>query len=66
MCRPTAVVVLVLASLGAPAGAAGQAGNRTPLLLGDPVDVSRDFRDYTHAYYVADALAAADPALRGA
>jgi alpha-D-xyloside xylohydrolase len=38
------------------------AGNQPPPLLSDLVDVSRDFRDYTNAYYVADALTAFDPA----
>ena len=31
------------------------------LLLSDLVDVSRDFRDYTNAYYLADSLTAFDP-----
>jgi alpha-D-xyloside xylohydrolase len=39
-----------------------QPGARAPRLLNDPVDVGPDFRDYAHAYYVADALASFDPA----
>jgi alpha-D-xyloside xylohydrolase len=38
------------------------AGNQPPPLLSDLVDVSRDFRDYTNAYYVADTLSSFDPA----
>ena len=38
------------------------AGNQPPALLSDLVDVSRDFRDYASAYYLADALASFDPA----
>jgi alpha-D-xyloside xylohydrolase len=46
------------------AAARPQAGNQPPPLLSDLVDVSRDFRDYANAYYLADHLAAFDPATR--
>lgn len=38
------------------------AANQPPALLSDLVDVSADFRDYTHAYFLADHLEAFDPA----
>jgi alpha-D-xyloside xylohydrolase len=56
-----AAAALVLASGPAAAQAQG-AGNQPPPLLSDLVDVSRDFRDYTSAYYLADALSRFDPA----
>ena len=45
-------------------GAAGRlaAANPLPPLLNDPVDVSGDFRDFSDLYYLADRLAAFDPA----
>jgi len=59
--RILAVSLSLLA--GAPLSALAQgAGNQPPALLSDLVDVSRDFRDYTNAYYVADTLAGFDPA----
>src|ERR1017187_4551309 len=44
--------------------AAGRLPAATPLppLLNDPVDVSGDFRDSSDLYYLADRLAAFDPA----
>ena len=39
-----------------------QSANQPPALLSDLVDVSRDFRDYTNAYYLADSLARFDAA----
>lgn len=51
--------VLLLATCAA--AHAGSA-NQPPALLSDLVDVSPDFRDYTNAYFVADSLAAFDPA----
>jgi alpha-D-xyloside xylohydrolase len=39
-----------------------QPANQPPPLLSDLVDVSRDFRDYANAYYVADTLAHFDAA----
>ncbi|HUG54918.1 MAG TPA: alpha-xylosidase [Vicinamibacteria bacterium] len=53
------LAVLLLASRGAHAQGAG---NQPPPLLSDLVDVSRDFRDYTNAYYLADVLSSFDPA----
>lgn len=38
------------------------AGNQPPTLLSDLVDISSDFRDYTSGYFLADHLAAFDPA----
>jgi alpha-D-xyloside xylohydrolase len=59
--RIVAVRLSLLA--GAPLSALAQgAGNQPPALLSDLVDVSRDFRDYTNAYYLADSLASFDPA----
>jgi len=45
-------------------GAAGRlaAANPLPPLLNDPIDVSGDFRDFSDLYYLADRLAAFDPA----
>jgi alpha-D-xyloside xylohydrolase len=45
-------------------GAAGRlaAANSIPPLLNDPIDVSGDFRDFSNLYYLADRLAAFDPA----
>jgi alpha-D-xyloside xylohydrolase len=45
-------------------GAAGRlaAANPLPPLLNEPVDVSGDFRDFSNLYYLADRLAAFDPA----
>jgi alpha-D-xyloside xylohydrolase len=48
--------------LAAPFARAQGAGNQPPALLSDLVDVSRDFRDYTNAYYLADTLTGFDPA----
>src|SRR5262249_25935139 len=45
-----------------PALVHAQPANQPPPLLSDLVDVSRDFRDYTNAYYLADSLASFDPA----
>jgi len=59
-------LVFVLAALAggalAPAAHGQGSGNQPPTLLSDLVDVSRDFRDYTTAYYLADALTKFDPA----
>lgn len=33
-----------------------------PTLLNEPLDISGDFRDYTNTYFLADSLAAFDPA----
>jgi alpha-D-xyloside xylohydrolase len=38
------------------------AANPAPPLLNEPVDVSGDFRDFSNLYYLADRLAAFDPA----
>ena len=38
------------------------AGDRPGRLLNEPVDVSADFRDFTHSYYLADRLEQFDPA----
>lgn len=38
------------------------AANPPPPLLNEPVDVSGDFRDFSHTYYLADRLAEFDPA----
>src|SRR5712692_9653862 len=59
LARDVDVAVLVLSA--AVARAQG-AGNQPPPLLSDLVDVSRDFRDYTNAYYLADTLSSFDPA----
>lgn len=34
----------------------------SPYLLNEPIDISSDFRDFTNTYYLADSLAAFDPA----
>ena len=33
-------------------------------LLNEPLDLSKDFRDFTNTYFLADSLAAFDPATR--
>jgi alpha-D-xyloside xylohydrolase len=38
------------------------AATQAPRLLNEPVDVSPDFRDFSHSYYLADRLAEFDPA----
>lgn len=38
-----------------------QAQNR-PILLNEPLDISKDFHDYTNTYFFADSLASFDPA----
>jgi alpha-D-xyloside xylohydrolase len=38
------------------------AANPIPPLLNDPIDVSGDFRDFSNLYFLADRLAAFDPA----
>ena len=45
-------------------GATGRlaAANPIPPLLNDPIDVSGDFRDFSNLYYLANQLAAFDPA----
>jgi alpha-D-xyloside xylohydrolase len=62
LARAVAMAGPVLLTLGAGALHAQGAGNQPPALLSDLVDVSRDFRDYTNAYYLADALTKFDPA----
>jgi alpha-D-xyloside xylohydrolase len=52
-----AVLMSLLASV-----VQAQSANQPPPLLSDLVDVSRDFRDYTNAYYLADSLARFDAA----
>jgi alpha-D-xyloside xylohydrolase len=42
--------------------AAAQSGNQPPALLSDLVDVSKDFRDYSNTFFLADHLIAFDPA----
>jgi len=60
---PAAVFAsLAVVILSAGAVHAQGAGNQPPALLSDLVDVSRDFRDYTNAYYLADTLTSFDPA----
>jgi alpha-D-xyloside xylohydrolase len=54
---------LVLA-LGSASVLMAQSGNQPPVLLSDLVDISRDFRDYTNTYFLADHLAAFDPNTR--
>ena len=56
-------LVSTLGALALPAAVPclAQSGNQPPPLLSDLVDVSRDFRDYSHEYYVADALEGFDP-----
>ena len=58
----SAMAAVIAASLSAPLALAQGAGNQPPPLLSDLVDVSRDFRDYTNAYYLADTLTGFDPA----
>jgi alpha-D-xyloside xylohydrolase len=57
-----AAAAVMTACLTAAHARAQGAGNQPPALLNDLVDVSRDFRDYTNAYYLADSLTSFDPA----
>jgi alpha-D-xyloside xylohydrolase len=40
----------------------GASANQPPGLLSDPVDISGDFHEYSNTYFLADRLAAFDPA----
>jgi alpha-D-xyloside xylohydrolase len=51
-------------ALGSASVLMAQSGNQPPVLLSDLVDISRDFRDYTNTYFLADHLAAFDPNTR--
>lgn len=58
-----AALLLVLGCLVASATPAlAQAGNQPPSFLSDVVDVSRDYGDFTNAFYIADRLEKFDPA----
>ena len=52
----------LLLALGSTPVLVAQSGNQPPALLSDLVDISRDFQDYTNGYFLADRLAAFDPA----
>ena len=53
--KPTALLVLALFFWN-------NAGTQTiPYLLNEPIDISRDFRDFTNTYFVADSLADFQP-----
>jgi alpha-D-xyloside xylohydrolase len=58
--RRVAAALWLGAALPSPEALA-QSGNQPPPLLSDLVDVGRDFKDYTNAYYLADSLNAFDP-----
>ena len=58
----SAVAAVLVGCLSVSLALAQGAGNQPPALLSDLVDVSRDFRDYTNAYYLADTLTGFDPA----
>src|SRR5207248_8535995 len=60
--RTTVATGIAAMVLSAAVAEAQGAGNHPPTLLSDLVDVSRDFRDYANAYYLADALSSFDPA----
>jgi len=64
--RRTTLATVLLASLSSvvvgTVPARAQAGNQPPPLLSDIVDVSRDYHDFTNAFYVADRLGEFDPA----
>jgi alpha-D-xyloside xylohydrolase len=53
---------LALAGLLAAAAAIARAANPPLPLLNEAVDVSGDFRDFSNFYFLADRLAAFDPA----
>ena len=40
----------------------GASANQPPGLLSDPVDISSDFHEFSNTYFLADRLAAFDPA----
>jgi alpha-D-xyloside xylohydrolase len=54
--------LLLFLALGSATAVVAQSGNQPPALLSDLVDISRDFRDYTNTFFLADRLAAFDPA----
>jgi alpha-D-xyloside xylohydrolase len=61
--RQATAGMMALLSLGLAVRLPAQgSGNQPPPLLSDLVDVSRDFRDYTVAYYVGDHVESFDPA----
>ena len=64
--RRTTLATVLLASLSSvvvgTVPARAQAGNQPSPLLSDIVDVSRDYHDFTNAFYVADRLGEFDPA----
>jgi alpha-D-xyloside xylohydrolase len=62
--RRTALVMTACLAAGILTGAAIRlpAANPAPPLLNEPIDVSGDFRDFSNLYYLADRLAAFDPA----
>jgi alpha-D-xyloside xylohydrolase len=53
--------LLLLLALGSTSVLVAQSGNQPPALLSDLVDISRDFRDYTNTFFLADRLTAFDP-----
>src|SRR3972149_11760181 len=61
--KATARLLVVSGCLvGSATPAQSQAGNQPPSFLSDVVDVSRDYGDFTNAFYVADRLTGFDPA----
>lgn len=52
----------IIAGVLCVAAATAIAGNSSPALLNDPVDISSDFRDYSSFYYLADSVSDFDPA----
>ena len=51
----------LLFALGTVSVLVAQSGNQPPALLSDLVDISRDFGDYTNAFFLADHVVAFDP-----
>jgi alpha-D-xyloside xylohydrolase len=59
--RRTAALGLAVVCWGTGIAHGQGSANQPPPLLSDLVDVGKDFRDYTHGYFVADSLSAFDP-----
>jgi alpha-D-xyloside xylohydrolase len=60
--RSTMMIACLWAALSVFATCRPAAANPALPLLNDPVDISGDFRDFSDTYYLADKLAAFDPA----
>ena len=61
-CARRFVLLVLVPALACVTVLAAQSGSQPPALLSDLVDISRDFRDYSNGFFLADHLGAFDPA----